>query len=67
MEENFSRTLVWKGDEFMKKWINSMMSKKYVLNALMLIGCVTASIARDGFCFFIYHQPKFPDALKDVE
>lgn len=51
----------------MKKWINSMMSKKYVLNALMLIGCVTASIARDGFCFFIYHQPKFPDALKDVE
>ena len=56
-----------KGDEIMKKWINSMMSKKQALSALMLVGCVTASMAKDGFCFFIYHQPKLPEALKDVE
>lgn len=51
----------------MKKWIEQIMDNKCILNAFMLIGSLTAVMAKDGFCFFIYHQPKFPDALKDNE
>lgn len=51
----------------MKKIWNYFMNKKGVINAFMFVGCLTSIMARDGFCFYIYHQPKFPDALKDVE
>lgn len=51
----------------MKKWIKKIMNNKSVLNTLMVVSCLTAVMAKDGFCFFIYHQPKFPDALKDNE
>ena len=51
----------------MKKWIEQIMNNKCILNAFMLIGSLAAVMAKDGFCFFIYHQPKFPDALKDNE
>lgn len=51
----------------MKKWINNIMNKKCVLNMFIMIGYLAAVMAKDGFCFFIYHQPKFPDALKNIE
>lgn len=47
--------------------IRNYMMKKNIFNVFVLVGVMTAMMAREGFCFFIYHQPKFPDALKDIE
>lgn len=55
------------GDETMRKIHDYMMRKRGILNVFMVIGAMTAMMAREGFCFFIYHQPEFPDALKDKE
>jgi len=48
----------------MKKILSYIMSKKAVVNAFVVLGSAVAMMARDGFCFYIYHQPKYPDALK---
>lgn len=55
---------VYERSDIMKKLLTYIMSKKMVINAFVLLGGVTAMMARDGFCFYIYHQPKYPDALK---
>lgn len=51
----------------MNKIRNFIMKRKNVLNVFMLVGGLTAMMARDAFCFFVFHQPKFPDALRDTE
>ena len=51
----------------MYKIRNFIIKRKNVLNVFILAGGLTAMIARDAFCFFVFHQPKFPDALGDIE
>lgn len=48
----------------MKKLLNCFLGKKEIVGALMLIGGITSVFSRYGCCFYIYHQPKFPDALR---
>lgn len=51
----------------MNKIKNYVMGRKGLLNAVVMVAGLTTMMARDGFCFFVFHQPKFPEALKDVE
>ncbi len=56
-----------KGVEIMKKITNYLMRRKGVLSMAMIIGSVVTVLSKYGCCFYIYHQPHFPDALKDIE
>ncbi len=47
----------------MKKLLNYFLGKRELVSALMLIGGITSVMSKLGCCFYIYHQPKFPDAL----
>lgn len=60
-----------KGDDrYMKRITNYLMrvlmKRKGVLNAFMLVGGLTSILAKYGCCFYIFHQPKLPDSLKDI-
>lgn len=48
----------------MKKFVSNVMKKKGVINSLMLAGGLVTVLSNYGCCFYIFHQPKFPEALK---
>lgn len=43
------------------------MKRKSVLNAFVVVGGTMAMMAREGFCFYIFHQPKLPEAFREKE
>ena len=51
----------------MRKFLNAILQKKGVVNALSVVGCMSIIMARKGFFFYIYHQPKLPESLRDME
>ena len=53
--------------EIMKRIVNYLMKRKSVLNAFVVVGGTMAMMAREGFCFYIFHQPQLPEALREKE
>ena len=51
----------------MKKLYAFFNKKIGGMNSVMALSLAALFMAREGFCFFIFHQPKLPDALKDTE
>jgi len=51
----------------MKKAFESLLKRKNILSAFMLAGGIVSALANFGCCFYIYHQPKYPQALRMVE
>lgn len=50
----------------MKKFMNRFIRRKEVLSAVMVMGGLVSVLAKYGCCFYIYHQPRFPEALRDT-
>lgn len=50
-----------------KNVLKKLGQNKMVLNSIMLAGGVFTVLFRYGCCFFIYHQPKYPEALRVTE
>lgn len=50
-----------------KKALESLLKRKTTLSAFMLVGGFLTVLAQYGCCFFIYHQPKYPEALRMTE
>lgn len=48
----------------MKKFLNYFLGRKELVSALMVVGGITSVFSKYGCCFYIFHQPKFPDALR---
>ena len=48
----------------MKKAFESLLKRKNILSAFMLAGGIVSVLAKYGCCFYIYHQPKYPEALR---
>lgn len=51
----------------MKKILNYLMKHKMAINTLVLTAGTITTLSNWGCCFFIYHQPKLPNALKARE
>lgn len=51
----------------MKKIMSYAIKRKGVINSLMLVGGIVTVLSNYGCCFFIFHQPELPKALRDLE
>lgn len=51
----------------MKKIANYLMRRNGLLSAVMVMGGIFTVLSKYGCCFYIYHQPHFPTALRDTE
>lgn len=51
----------------MKKIMSYAMKRKGTINSLMLAGGIVTALSNYGCCFFIFHQPELPEALRKVE
>jgi len=51
----------------MKKKIEFLLKQKTTLSAFMLVSGLVTVLSKYGCCFFIYHQPKYPEALRMTE
>ncbi|EOS80021.1 cyclic lactone autoinducer peptide [Dorea sp. 5-2] len=51
----------------MKRLVTYAMKRKGVINSLMLAGGIVTVLSNYGCCFYIFHQPKLPEALKEVK
>lgn len=51
----------------LKKGLKSLLKRKTTLRTLMFAGGFFTVLAQFGCCFYIYHQPKYPEALKAKE
>lgn len=43
------------------------MKRNSLLSLAVIIGGMVSVLAKYGCCFYIYHQPHFPTALRDTE
>lgn len=50
----------------MKEVMNNLLKKKGALNVFVFAAGIITVLSKWGCCFYIYHQPKFPDALRDM-
>ena len=53
--------------EIKKIIVKNLMKRKSVLNDFVVVGGTIAMMAREGFCFYIFHQPKLPEAFREKE
>lgn len=51
----------------LKRALESLLKRKTTLSAFMLVGGFLTVLAQYGCCFYIYHQPRYPEALKIAE
>lgn len=51
----------------MKKITNYLMKSNSLLSLAVIMGGMVSVLARWGCCFYIYHQPHFPEALRDTD
>lgn len=51
----------------MRKLVAYAMKRKGVINSLMFAGGIVTVLSHCGCCFYIFHQPKLPEALKEVK
>lgn len=51
----------------LKKALESMLKRRVTLGAFMLVGGFLSVLAQFGCCFYIYHQPRYPEALRMKE
>lgn len=47
----------------MKKILNYVMKHKMAVNTLVFTAGTITTLSNWGCCFFIFHQPKLPNAL----
>jgi len=57
-----------KGEENMlKKALDSLLQRRTTLSVFMLAGGLLSVLSQFGCCFYIYHQPHYPEALRMKE
>lgn len=57
-----------KGDgNMLNKVLDSLLKRRTTLSVFMLAGGFLSVLAQFGCCFYIYHQPQYPEALRMKE
>lgn len=47
-----------------EKWRCIIMYKKVLANCLEKVSLIAIDVLNEGICFFIYHQPEFPEKAR---